>query len=166
MNTLLDELTETFDRLAIVYNELFETAKKKQRCLISGNIEELEMLLYQEKNQAEIAQILEEKRQNIISSYCRENNVQVKNVTMKALMNNMDNSHREKIGNLLNKLIQLIKQLQEVNQVNTTLTHYSLEITEDIVKIFCPPAFQYPVYHHTGKIRENELPMVLIDTEI
>ncbi|MEP9411268.1 MAG: flagellar protein FlgN [Candidatus Brocadia sp.] len=166
MNTLLDKLTETFDRLLIIYNELFETAKKKQRCLISGNIEELETLLYQEKNQAEIARLLEEKRQNIISSYCKENNVQEKNVTMKSLMNNMGDSHREKIGNLLNKLMQSIKQLQDVNQVNTTLTHYSLEITEDIIKIFCSPGFQYPVYHHSGKIRENELLTTLVDTEL
>jgi hypothetical protein len=166
MNTLLDELIETFDRLSIIYDELLETAKAKQRCLIAGNIEELEMLLYREKNQAEIAQLLEEKRQNIMNRYCKENNVQVKDVSMKSLTNEMDNLHREKMGNLLNKLTQSIKQLQEVNQTNTTLTHYSLEITEDIIKIFCPPAFQYPIYHHTGKMRENELPRVLIDTEI
>lgn len=166
MNTLLDELTETIDRLSIVYDELLETAKTKQHCLISGNIEELEMLLYQEKNQTEIAQLLEEKRQNIISRYCEENNVRGKNVTMRSLMNNMDNLHRERIGSLLNKLTQSIKQLQKVNQTNTTLTHYSLEITEDIIKIFCPPAFQYPIYHPTGKIQGHELPMVLIDTEI
>lgn len=166
MNTLLDELIETFDRLSIVYGELLETAKAKQRCLISRNIEELEMLLYREKNQAEIAQLLEEKRQNITSSYCKENRVQVKNVTMRSLIDNMDNLHREKLNGLLNKLTRSIKQLHEVNQTNIALTHYSLEITEDIIKIFCPPAFQYPIYHHTGKIRENELPMVLIDTEI
>ncbi|MFN3531108.1 MAG: flagellar protein FlgN [Candidatus Brocadia sp.] len=166
MNTLLDELIETFYRLSIVYDELLETAKTKQRCLISGNIEELEMILYREKNQAEIAQLLEEKRQNITSSYCKENRVQGKNVTMRSLIDNMDNLHREKLSSLLNNLTQSIKQLQEVNQTNMTLTHYSLEITEDIIKIFCPPAFQYPIYHHTGKIQENKLHMVLIDTEI
>lgn len=166
MNTLLDELTEAFARLSIIYDELLETAKTKQRYLISGNIEEMETLLYQEKNQAEIAQLLEEKRQNIIKRYCREHNVQGKKVTMKSLMNNMDNLYREKIGSLLNKLIQSIEQLQEVNHANSTLTHYSLEITEDIIKIFCPPAFQYPIYHHTGKIQENEMPMVLINTEL
>jgi len=166
MSKLLDELTETFDRLSVVYHELLETTKTKQRCLISGNIEELETLLYQEKNQAEIAQLLEEKRQNILSRYCKEYNMQEKNITVKSLMNKMDNLHREKIDSLLDKLTQSIKQLQEVNQVNTTLTHYSLEITEDIMKIFCPPAFQYPIYRYTGKIQENELPRVLIDTEL
>ena len=166
MNKLLDELAETFDRLSVVYDELLETAKTKQRCLLSGNIEELETLLYQEKNQAEIAQLLEEKRQNMLSRYSKEYNMQEKNITVKSLMNKMDHLHREKIGSLLDKLTQSIKQLQEVNQVNTTLTHYSLEITEDIMKIFYPPAFQYPIYRHTGKILENELPRVLIDTEI
>ncbi len=166
MNTLLDELSETFDRISIIYDELLETAKAKQRCLISGNIEELETLLYQEKNQSEIARLLEEKRQNIIVRYCKNNTTAVKNATMKSLINKMDASRREKIGCQLNKLTQSIKQLQKVNRANATLTHYSLEITEDIIKIFCPPAFQYPVYHYTGKIKENEMPMVLIDTEI
>lgn len=166
MNKLLHELTETLDRLSIVYDELLETAKTKQRCLISGNIEELEMLLYQEKNQAEIAQLLEEKRKNIVSKYCKQYHTEEKNITVKSLMNKMDNVHREKIGNLLDKLTQSIKHLREINQTNATLTHYSLEITEDIMKIFCPPAFQYPIYQHTGKIKENMLPRVFIDTEI
>lgn len=166
MNTVLHELTETLDRLSIVYDKLLEIAKAKQLCLISGNMEELERLLYQEKNQIEIAQLLEEKRQHIVNVYCKENSVQGKDITMRSLINTMDTVHGEKINGYIVKLTQSINKLQEVNQTNRTLTHYSLEITEDLMKIFCPPAFQYPVYHHTGKIQENELPMVLIDTEI
>ncbi|MCC7211998.1 MAG: hypothetical protein IT451_09150, partial [Candidatus Brocadia sp.] len=60
----------------------------------------------------------------------------------------------------------LFKQLQEINQTNATLIHYSLEITEDIMKLFCPSAFQYPAYQHTGKKQDNTFPMILIDTEI
>ena len=60
MNTLLDELIETFDRLSVVYEELLKIAKSKQHCLISGSIEELETLIYQEKNKTEIVQLLEE----------------------------------------------------------------------------------------------------------
>src|SRR5574337_901581 len=119
MNKLLKELSETFDRLSVVYDELLETAKTKQRCLISGNIEELEMLLYREKNQAEIARLLEEKRQSILNRYAKEHHVQGKNITVKSLMNKMDNLHREKIGSLIDKLKQSIKQLQDVNETNS-----------------------------------------------
>lgn len=166
MNTLLTELIETFDRLSVVCDELLKTAKSKQRCLISGSIEELETLIYQEKNQAEIAQLLEEKRQNIVIRYCKELNVQGKNITIKSLINEIDNSHSKIICSLSDKLFQSIKQLEEINQINTTLIQYSLEITEDMIKIFCPPAIQYSIYRYTGKMQENELPMVLIDTEI
>ena len=166
MNKLFDELAETFNRLGIVYDELLETAKTKQQCLVSGNIEKLEMLLYQEKNQVEIAQLLEEKRQNILWRYCKKHHVTGINITMKSMMNKMDTSYREKISKQIDKLTHSIEQLHEVNQSNATLTHYSLEITEDIIKIFYPPAFQYPAYWYTGKIRKNELPMVLVDTEL
>lgn len=166
MNVWLDELIETLEQLNVVYEELLDTAKIKQRCLISGNIEEIEMLLYREKNQGEIAQLLEEKRLNIVKKYCQAHRTEENNITMKSLIDEMDNFHREKVHNLLNNLTHLIKQLQKINQTNTTLIHYSLEITDDIIKIFCPTAFQCPVYQPTGKKQDNKLPMVLIDTEI
>ena len=166
MNAWLDELMKTIERLSATYEELLETAKRKQSCLVSGNIEELEMLLYQEKNQVEIAQLLDEKRLNIVKKYCQTHQGEEKNITLTSLIKDMDNLYREKICSMLDKLTQSIKQLQEINQANATLIHYSLEITDDIMKIFCPSAFQYPVYQHTGKKQDNKLPMVLIDTEI
>ena len=165
MNTLLHELIETFERLSVVYDDLLDTAKTKQQHLISGNIEGLETLLYQEKNQAEIAQLLEDKRQNILEYVTKEHHIKDK-ITMKSLMNKMDTLHSNKLSTLVDRLKQSIKQLQDLNQTNATLTHYSLDITEDIVKIFCSSSFQNPIYQHSGKIQGNELPMVLIDTEI
>lgn len=163
---LLNEVIETFERLSAVYDELLETAKAKQRHLVSGNIEGLETLLYQERNQIEIAQLLEEKRRNVLDRYCKEYDLLGDKITMKSLVNGMGNVHSEKIGALLNRLTQTIKQLQDVNETNATLTHYSLEITEGILKIFYPSDFQYPIYQHTGKIQGSELSRVLIDTEI
>ncbi len=165
MNTLLHELIETFERLSVVYDDLLDTAKTKQQYLISGNIEGLETLLYQEKNQAEIAQLLENKRQNILEYFCKELHMKDQ-FTMKSLMNTIDSLHRDKLSALVDKLKQSIKQLQDLNETNATLTHYSLDITEDIVKIFCSSSFQNPIYQHSGKMQGNELPMVLIDTEI
>ena len=165
MNTLLHELIETFERLSVVYDDLLDTAKAKQQYLISGNIEGLETLLYQEKNQAEIAQLLENKRQNILEYFCKEHPVKDK-FTMKSLMNTIDSLHSNKLSTLVDRLKQSIKQLQDLNETNATLTHYSLDITEDIVKIFCSSSFQNPIYQHSGKIQGKELPMVLIDTEI
>lgn len=166
MNVWLDEFIETFDRLCVIYGGLFETAKAKQRCLVSGHIEELEMLIYQEKNQVEIAQLLEEKRQNIIRKYCQAHTIQEENIILTSLINEMDDFHRRKMLSLLDTMTLLFKQLQEINQTNATLIHYSLEITEDIMKLFCPSAFQYPAYQHTGKKQDNPFPMILIDTEI
>lgn len=166
MNLWLDELIETFDRLYVTYRDLFETAKAKQRCLVSGHIEELEVLIYQEKNQVEIAQLLEEKRQNVVKEYCQAHEIQEKNITLASLINEMDDFHRGKTRILMDNLTLVMKQLQEINQVNATLIHYSLEITEDIMKIFCPSVFQYPVYQHTGNKQDNKFPVILIDTEI
>ncbi|MCR4322090.1 MAG: flagellar export chaperone FlgN, partial [Candidatus Brocadiaceae bacterium] len=105
MNKLLKELIETFERLSVVYDGLLDTAKTKQQYLISGNIEGLETLLYQEKNQTEIAMLLENKRQNLLERYCLECDVKENKITIHSLINGMDTLH----GNKLNMLIDRLK---------------------------------------------------------
>ena len=166
MNKLLKELIETFERLSVVYDDLLDTAKTKQQYLISGNIEGLETLLYQEKNQTEIAMLLENKRQDILERYCQECDIKENKITIHSLINGMGTLHGKKLDMLIDRLKQSLKQLQDLNETNATLTRYSLDITEDIVKIFCSSSFQNPIYQHSGKMQGNELSMVLIDTEI
>ena len=162
----LDELLETFERLAATYDTILEIAGTKNRHLLSGNIEGLEMVLYQEKNQIEIVQLLEEKRQLVFGRYCREQGIQGNKITMRLLMTRMDSLHREKAGALLDRLAQSIKQIQTVNERNAALTRFSLDVTEDMLDIFSPKEFQYPIYHSTGKMQGRGLSTVLIDTEI
>ena len=166
MNKLLKELIETFERLSVVYDGLLDTAKTKQQYLISGNIEGLETLLYQEKNQTEIAMLLENKRQNILERYCLECDVKENKITIHSLINWMDTLHGKKLNMLIDRLKQSLKQLQDLNETNATLTRYSLDVTDDIMKIFCSSSFQNSTYQQSGKVQGNELSMVLIDTEI
>lgn len=162
----LDELIETFERLAVTYDTVLEIARTKHRHLLSGNIEGLEMVLYQEKNQVEIAQLLEEKRQHIFGKYCREQGILGNKITMRLLMTRMDSLRMEKVSVLLDRLTQSIKQIQAVNETNAALTRFSLEVTEDILDIFSPKGVRYPTYQSTGKMLGRELSTVLIDTEI
>lgn len=166
MNTLLKELIETFERLSGIYSDLLDTAKAKHEYLISGNIEGLEMLLYQEKNQTEIAALLEKKRQNIVGKYCRECGMRESNITMRSLISKMDTTYGKTLGALVSKLEQSIMQLQSINESNATLTHYSLDITEDIMSIFCSTPIRHTTYQHSGKMQGKEIPMILIDTKI
>ena len=166
MNKLLHALIETFERLTVVYDGMLDTAKTKQQYLISGNIEGLETLLYQEKNQTEIAMLLENKRQNILERYCLECDVKENKITIHSLINGMDTLHGKKLNMLIDRLKQSLKQLQDLNETNATLTRYSLDVTDDIMKIFCSSSFQNSTYQQSGKVQGNELSMVLIDTEI
>jgi len=145
---------------------MLDTAKTKQQYLISGNIEGLETLLYQEKNQTEIAMLLENKRQNILERYCLECDVKENKITIHSLINWMDTLHGKKLNMLIDRLKQSLKQLQDLNETNATLTRYSLDVTDDIMKIFCSSSFQNSTYQQSGKVQGNELSMVLIDTEI
>ena len=166
MSKLLHALIETFERLTVVYDGMLDTAKTKQQYLISGNIEGLETLLYQEKNQTEIAMLLENKRQNILERYCLECDVKENKITIHSLINWMDTLHGKKLNMLIDRLKQSLKQLQDLNETNATLTRYSLDVTDDIMKIFCSSSFQNSTYQQSGKVQGNELSMVLIDTEI
>jgi len=166
MNKLSHELIETFERLSVVYDDLLDTANTKKQYLITGNIEGLETLLYQEKNQTEILILLENKRQDILERYCQECDIKENKITIHSLINGMDTLHGNKLNMLIDRLKHSIKQLQDLNETNAILTRYSLDVTEDIIKIFCSSSFPNPIYQHSGKMQGNELSMVLIDTEI
>lgn len=166
MNNLSHELIGTFERLAATYDDLLDTAVTKRQYLISGNIEGLETLLYQEKNQTEIALLLENKRQALLEKYCQEYSEKENNIGLIFLIEHMDAVHGEKLNTLAGRLRQSLIKLQHLNETNAALTRYSLDVTEDIMKIFCSSAFQNSTYQQTGKVQGNEPPMVLIDTEI
>ncbi|MDR4509194.1 MAG: flagellar protein FlgN [Candidatus Brocadiaceae bacterium] len=166
MVKLLDDLIETIERMSVVYNELVDVARIKKTCLIKGSIEELERLIFREKNQTEMAQLLEEKRRNIIQCYCNEQDVQEKNITMENLLNGMDKETRKKVQEKIVALKASLRQLKELNEANATLTNYSLDITTDIMKMFFPPMQQNSIYAQTGKMQGYELSRVLVDTKI
>jgi len=166
MYKLLDELINTLERSSVIYDELIEVAKTKQHCLISGDIEELETLIYTERNKAEIARLLEEKRQNITKKYGEINHLEESNITINSLINDVDEQHSRRLEKLVEILTQSLKQLQGLNETNAALTHQSLEITEDIMDIFCPPALKSTVYENTGKMSGSTLTKILIDTKI
>jgi len=152
--------------LSVVYDELVEIAKTKHNCLISSNIEELETLIYAERNKAELAQLLEEKRQRIVSKYCEIRGIKAKGISIRKLMDKMDEFYSNKLRILVDTLTKSIMELKKLNDMNMALTHHSLEVTEDIIDIFCPPVFKHSVYQNTGKMKEKEVSRVLIDTKI
>ncbi|MBE7548880.1 putative flagella synthesis protein FlgN [Candidatus Kuenenia stuttgartiensis] len=166
IDALLTELTGTLERLSVVYGELVEIAKTKHACLISCNIEELETLIYAERNKAELAQLLEEKRQRIIRRYCEKQGLKVREISMSKMMDKREELHGNTWRTLVDTLTKSMVELQRLNEMNTALTHHSLEITEDIIDIFCPPVFKHSVYKNTGKMKEKEVSRVLVDTKI
>ncbi|MCF6149379.1 MAG: flagellar protein FlgN [Candidatus Kuenenia sp.] len=164
--TLLNELVGTLDRLSVVYDELVELAKTKHNCLISCDIEELETLIYAERNKAELAQLLEEKRQRIMNIYCEKKGLKIKETSITKLIDTIEEPYSNKLRAQADKLTNSIMQLQKLNDMNMALTHHSLEVTEDIIDIFCPPVFKHSVYQNTGKMKGKEVSRVLIDTKI
>ena len=61
LNNLLQNLSETLDKMILTYKDIFVTAQKKQEHIISGDIDKLESVIYQERNLAETILLLEEK---------------------------------------------------------------------------------------------------------
>ena len=113
IDALLTELTGTLERLSVVYGELVEIAKTKHDCLISCDIEELETLIYAERNKAELAQLLEEKRQRIIRLYCEKQGLKVREISMSKIMDKQEEFH----GNTLRTLLQAAR-LVTIEQID------------------------------------------------
>ncbi len=132
---LLQSLSETLDKMILTYKDIFLTAQKKQEHIISGDIDKLESVIYQERNMAETILLLEEKRRYILRSTnqtLKNNNNSTK---LSVLIEQIQEPYKSKLKEQYDIIVEIITKVEGVNKTNTTLTKYSLEYAPQVIVI-------------------------------
>ncbi len=66
LKNLLQNLSDILDKMILTYKDIFVTAQEKQEHIISGDIDKLESVIYQERNLAETILLILEKRRYLL----------------------------------------------------------------------------------------------------
>lgn len=164
MKNLLQNLSETLDKMILTYKDIFIAAQKKQEHIISGDIDKLESVIYQERNLAETILLLEEKRRYILQTIYKALGNDNDSTKLSDLIEQIQEPYKSSVKEQYDIIVEIITKVEEVNKSNTTLTKYSLEYINNLVKSICTESLNDNTYQQSGKLNEPELHRLMFET--
>lgn len=163
MENLLQNLSETLDKMITTYKGILHTAQEKKEHIISGDIDKLESSIYQERNLAESILLLEEKRRYILLSINQSLGNTSNPVKLSEFIKQIREPFKSRLKEQYDSIIEVITKVQEVNKINTSLTKYSLNFVNNLIKSICSESLNDSVYQQSGKLKDPELKRILLE---
>jgi len=164
LENLLQNLSETLDKMILTYKDIFLAAQNKQEHIISGDIDKLESVIYQERNLAETILLLEEKRRYVLHSINQTLENRNNLPKLSVLIEQLREPYKSKLKEQYDIIIDIITKVEAVNKTNTTLTKYSLEYINNLIRSICSESLNDNIYQQSGKLKEPELKRILFET--
>ncbi|ODS32171.1 MAG: flagella synthesis protein FlgN [Candidatus Scalindua rubra] len=164
LENLLQNLTETLDKMIITYKDILQVAQEKKRHIISGDIDKLESIIYQERNLAENVLLLEEKRRYIMHSISQAIGKDNTSLRLSELTEQIRDPYKSELKKQYDIITEIITKVEDVNRVNTSLTKYSLEFVNNLIKSVCTVSLNDSIYQQSGKLKDPELKRMLFET--
>ncbi len=163
MQELLENLYDTLDQMISVYKQIEQTAQEKQGYIISGDIDKLESVIFRERNLAESLVLLEEKRRYVTQSVGLKIGQREDPLSLQVLIDHMQDPYRSELQGRRDSLYEITRKVREVNSVNTSLTRYSLEYVNTLIKSLCSEPLDNTIYQQSGKVKEDDLERIVFE---
>ena len=163
MENLLQDLSETLDKMIITYRDILHTAQEKKEQIISGDIDKLESIIYQERNLAERVLLAEQKRRYILHSINQTLGNNTESIKLSDLIEQIKEPYKSKLKEQYDVIIEVISEVETINKVNTSLTKYSLEYINNLIRSICSESLNDSTYQQSGKLKEPELKRMLFE---
>ncbi len=151
--------------MVITYKDILQTAQEKKEHIISGDIDKLESIIYQERNLAESILLLEEKRRYILNSINQSLGNNSNSAKLSELVEQIREPYKSKLREQYDVILEIITKVEEINKVNTSLTKYSLEYINNLIRSICSESLNDSTYQQSGKFNEPELKRMLLEID-
>ncbi len=165
MENLLQNLVDALSKMTSVYKDILQTAEDKRKHIISGDIDKLESVIYQERNLSENILLLEQKRRYIMQSISRAIGKRDTILTLRELIDQIRDPYKRKLKKQHDAISGVITKVKNVNEINTLLTKYSLEFVNNFIKAICSESLNDSVYQQSGNLRDPELKRLLFEVD-
>ncbi len=145
------------------YSDILHTAQEKKEQIISGDIDKLESIIYQERNLAERVLLAEEKRRYILHSINQTLGNNTESIKLSDLIEQIKEPYKSKLKEQYDVIVEVISEVETINKINTSLTKYSLEYINNLIKSICSESLNDSTYQQSGKLKEPELKRMLFE---
>lgn len=130
MNKSIEQLILALNKECEIYEEVLRLAKQKRRIIIEGRVKELDSITRKEQGMIVTLGKLENIRDSIVKNILKEIEIKndVQNIT--ELVKYIENESKEKILEIKEKLMKILDQVKNENDLNSKLIKQSLEYIE------------------------------------
>lgn len=137
MASLIEELTQIIEETTGCYGELLIVANNKKDVIIQGDVPGLQTLTDQEQGLAGRLLRLEKKREEILKDICTVTNKKYNEMTVSYLVNLLEKQPKEQQALKIagERLVESVKQVKEVNDLNKLLIEQSLDFIDYSVNV-------------------------------
>lgn len=163
LENYLQNLSETLDKMILTYKDIFITAQEKQEHIISGDIDKLESVIYKERNLAETILLLEERRRYILQTTNNALGNNSNSTKLSDLIEQIQEPCKSSLQEQFDVIVEIVTKVEEINKSNTTLTKYSLEYINNLIKSICTESLNDNTYQQSGKLNEPELHRLMFE---
>lgn len=159
MDNLINILVEEID----VYKKILEVSKNKTTLLKENNVKELENTTKEEESL--VATIIEKEKLRIqeVKNICKRYNKPEQSLKIEELCEFIDDS-KEELLEYKKEIVNILKELKQVNELNATLINSSLEYINFAVNMLtdtAPNTIYQPGGHQENKTQRNLFDMKL-----
>ena len=163
LKKFLQNLSETLGKMILTYKDIFITAQEKQKHIISGDIDKLESVIYKERNLAETILLLEERRRYILQTTNNALGNNNDSTKLRDLIEQVPEPYKSSLQEQFDVIVEIVTKVEEINKSNTTLTKYSLEYINNLIKSICTESLNDNTYQQSGKLNEPELHRLMFE---
>lgn len=154
-----DQLVTVMERLLDLHNSLLEKAYQKTTVIEKGDIDALNTLIKEEQKLLPTINKFEQVRQQVVRDFLTPFHVEEENFTISTCLTYIDDSKKDKLAELREKLLEVAQKLQKQNELNSELVKQSLQFVHMSLDMFYPktPEFNYGPPKQSGPSTSNSL---------
>ncbi|NLO25145.1 MAG: flagellar protein FlgN [Clostridiales bacterium] len=127
MEGLWERLIEILEQESALYRDIFELSKHKTNTIVEGKVTELEQLTGVEQKMLLGIGNLEQQREEAVNQLARHLDVPADQFNISLAIKKAGEDLQDKFAGLKDEISSILKELKEVNDLNSQLIEKSLE---------------------------------------
>ncbi|MCF7885852.1 MAG: flagellar protein FlgN [Candidatus Marinimicrobia bacterium] len=162
-----NKLIQSLEQEIELFSEMSETIQKKQKAIISGEVEELREYVASEKEYIEKSMDLAKQRKNIQMEISSKFNLDYSKPKLKTIIEIAPPDQSIKLSNLRYRLEEILNAITRINNENKLLLNFSIEHVKGMARLFLNiDEEDHEVYGITGIKRAKQTNNKMLDFQI
>ena len=152
----INDLMDILDREAGIYEDVLELSKNKTDIIIKGKVSELDNITKLEQSLIMEMGKLEDLREKTISDLSTDIKSNASEITVTELLKHLDDSQVERLEAYKANLLGIIKEIKNVNDLNSKLIQNSIDYINFSINILSSTPAADNNYGNTGLTNQDK----------